>query len=82
MVISHTLLECYKEDVVVQAAIQTICTTCYPSTFRRQLIDFACQIVSSGNQIILQLMQGTYQNIHAEKLWQLCNSKNLIPVPL
>jgi hypothetical protein len=80
MVISHTLFECYKEDVVKQVDIPTISVTCYPSTFRRRLIDFACQIVSSSNRIALQLMKGVYQNIQAEKLWQLCNIINLKPL--
>ena len=82
MVISHTLFECYKEDVIKQVDIPTISVTCYPSTFRRRLIDFACQIVSSSNRIVLQLMKDVYQNIHAEKLWQLCNNDSLIPIPL
>jgi len=82
MAISHSLFECYKEDVVKNADIPTISITCYPSTFRRRLIDFACQVVSSGNKIVLQLMEGVYQSINAEKLWQLCHSEDLIPIPL
>ena len=82
MVIAHTLYESYKEDVVNEAGIQHINSRCYPTTFRRNFIDFAAQIVSSGNSISLSVMACVRDNLNLDALWELSRSMNLVPVPL
>jgi len=81
MAISHTLYESYKADVVNESPIDHIGQNCYPNTFRRNLIDFAVQIVSSGKKIALHVMKGVWDNLYIDKLWQLCNTKDRIPIP-
>ncbi len=82
MLISHTLNECYRKDVVNEADIQHVNINCYPATFRRNMIDFAVQIVSKGHSISLQVMKGVSENLDVFKLWELCHSKERIPIPL
>ncbi|MEA3438140.1 MAG: hypothetical protein U9R43_16875, partial [Thermodesulfobacteriota bacterium] len=78
----HTLYESYKEDVVNEAGIQNIKARCYPTTFRRVLIDFAAQIVSGGNSISLSVMACIRTNLKLDTLWELSRGNNLVPVPL
>jgi hypothetical protein len=73
-VITHFLCECYKEDV----AHDVVQVTCYPTTFRRKLIDFAAKIVGTGNRIILQVSEAVWDGNRIWQLWQRCNR----PVPL
>jgi hypothetical protein len=73
-VITHFLCECYKEDV----AHDVVSVTCYPTTFRRKLIDFAAKIVGTGNRIILQVSEAIWDGNRIWQLWQRCNK----PVPL
>jgi hypothetical protein len=72
--ITHFLCECYKEDV----AYDVVPVTCYPTTFRRKLIDFAAKIVGTGNRIILQVSEAIWDGNKIWQLWQRCNR----PVPL
>lgn len=81
MLIAHTLFESYKEDVVNKAEVPHINVHCYPATFRRILIDFAAQIVSSGNSISLHVMSGIWNELKIDVLWELCHRKRK-PVPL
>ena len=78
MLISHFLYESYKEDIVNN--IVEININCYPSTFRRLLIDFASKVASTGNYIKFQIMQGVWKNLNFDVLWERCNAKQLIPV--
>jgi len=73
-VITHFLLECYKEDVTHDI----VPVKCYPTTFRRKLIDFAAKIVGTGNRIILQVSKAVWDGNKIYQLWQRCNN----PVPL
>jgi hypothetical protein len=73
-VITHFLCECYKEDVTHDV----IPVTCYPTTFRRKLIDFAAKIIGTGNRIILQVSETVWDGNKIWQLWQRCNR----PVPL
>ena len=82
MVTAHTLYESYKEDVVNKADIPHITARCYPTTFRRVLIDFAAQIVTSGNSITLLIMSCVRNNLNLDVLWGLFRGKHLVPVPL
>jgi hypothetical protein len=82
MVIAHTLNESYKTDIVNNCDITHIHINCYPKTFRRNMIDFAVQIVSSAKEISLQVMLGVWKNLNIMKLWELCNSKNMVPIPI
>jgi hypothetical protein len=82
MIIAHMLNESYKTDVVNKSGITHIHLNCYPKTFRRNMIDFAVQIVSSGHEIFLSVMNGLWENLHIRKLWELCNLKNRVPIPI
>lgn len=82
MLIGHTLLECYKADVVNKVDIPHIHLNCYPATFRRNLIDFAAQVVSSGGSITLQVMKGVWENLRIGVLWNLCQSTERVPIPI
>lgn len=73
-VITHFLCECYKEDV----AHDVVPVGCYPTTFRRRLIDFAAKIVGTGNRIIVQVSEAVWDSNRILQLWQRCNT----PVPL
>jgi hypothetical protein len=82
MLIGHTLLECFKADVVTEADIPHIHPNCYPTTFRRNLIDFAVQVVASGGSNTLQVMKGVWENLRTGVLWNLCQSKKRVPIPI
>jgi len=82
MLIGHTLLECYKADVVNETDMPHIHLNCYPATFRRNLIDFAAQVVASGRSITLQVMKGVWGNLRIGVLWNLCQSKERVPIPI
>ena len=82
MLIGHTLTESYKVDVIREADIPHIHLNCYPQTFRRNLLDFAVQIVSSGGSITLQVMKGVWDTLRIGVLWNECQSKERIPIPL
>jgi len=73
-VITHFLLECYKEDV----SHDVVPVKCYPTTFRRKLIDFAAKIVGTGNRNILQVSNSVWEVNKIQQLWERCNN----PVPL
>jgi hypothetical protein len=81
-VIGHTLLECYKADVVTEADIPHIHLNCYPTTFRRNLIDFAVLVVASGGSNTLQVMKGVWENLRIGVLWNLCQCKKRVPSPI
>ena len=68
--ISHLLYEAYKRDV----AQDIIPENCYPTTFRRQLVDFAAKIVQTGNRFVLQVSAAIYHNLKIEKIWELSGS--------
>lgn len=70
MTISHVLYEAYKRDV----SKDVIPISCYPNTFRRQLIDFAVKIVKKSNRFVLQVSKTIYNNLNIEKLWELSGS--------
>ena len=44
--------------------------------------DFAVQIVSKGHSISLQVMKGVSENLDIFRLWELCQLKDSIPIPL
>ncbi len=70
MGISHFLYEAYKRDV----SKDIIPESCYPTTFRRQLIDFAAKIVRKSNRFVLQVSEVIYTNLNIEKIWELSGS--------
>ena len=70
MTISHIFYEAYKRDV----SKDVIPISCYPNTFRRQLIDFAVKIVKKSNRFVLQVSETIYNNLNIEKLWELSGS--------
>ena len=67
MIISYFLHVAYKYDV----ASEVIPLTSYPTTFRRQLIDFAAKIISTGGEYILKVTQVIYDHLNIRKIWEL-----------
>lgn len=76
MLISYFLVAAYKYDV----ASEIIPLTCYPTTFRRHLIDFAVKIISSGGKFILKVTRLVYDHLNVKRIWDLVNTP--APIPL
>ena len=76
MIISYFLHVAYKYDVTSEI----IPLTSYPTTFRRQLIDFAAKIVSTGGEFMLKVTQVIYNHLNISKIWEL--SGTVPPIPL
>jgi len=74
LLITYLVVAAYKYDV----ASGIISITCYPTTFRRQMIDFAVKIISSGGKYILKVTQIIYDQLNIKRLWELVNA----PEPL
>jgi hypothetical protein len=77
LVFAHFLFESYKRDV----ASDVLPVASYPTTFRRQLIDFAAKIVTHSGQIILKVTTSIYNRIKILELWERCQSPPVI-VPI
>ena len=75
-VISHFLYEAFKCDVTHDI----IPKTCYPTTFRRRLIDFAVKVISSSGQFILKVVQTIYDSLNLETVWERVATPVPIPV--
>ena len=76
MLISYFLQVAYKYDV----AAELLPLTSYPTTFRRQLIDFAAKIVASGGEFILKVTQLIYDHLNIRKIWELSGAPPPIPI--
>ncbi len=74
MVIAHFMFEAYRLDV----ASCVIPGRCYPSTFRRTLIDFAAKIIRRSGKVILKVTTTVWEQINVEELWQRCNNPHPI----
>lgn len=66
LVVGFFLYECFKEDVCRPA----VALTSYPTTVRRQVIDFAAKIVRRGRQAVLKVTQATWDNLRISELWE------------
>ena len=73
MAISHFIYEAYKRDVTTDV----IPASCYPTTFRRQLVDFAAKVVRKNNRFVLQVCDAIYDNLNIDKMWELSGSPPL-----
>jgi len=71
MLIGHFLMSSYNRDIV-ESEIIPINKSSRPQTIRRCLIDFAAQIVSTGNTIRLQVMKGVQKAMNLIRLWEYC----------
>ena len=67
LLITHFLFESYKHDVTHEV----IPIASYPNTFRRQLLDFAAKVISTGGEFILKINRFIYANLNIQKLWEL-----------
>lgn len=76
MVIAHFLTEAYRQDV----AVDTLPQRCYPTTFRRTVIDFAAKIIKTGGRVILKVTQTVWNQTNIESLWERCNAPQAILV--
>lgn len=77
MLISYFLFESYKSDISEEIDLDRV-KSMYPDTFRRKFIDFAGNIVKTGNEIILKIVDRIYKELRVDKLWELC--QNSIPI--
>jgi hypothetical protein len=75
-VVSHFLYEAFKHDVTHDIIPQT----CYPTTFRRRVIDFAVKVISSGGQFILKVVQTVYDDLKLDAVWERIAAPEPIPV--
>ena len=75
-VFGHFLYEAYKHDVTHDI----IPATCYPTTFRRRLVDFAAKVVSSGGRFTLKVVQSVYDGLKLETVWERIAVPKPIPV--
>ena len=74
MVIAHFMSESYRIDV----AFSALPKRCYPTTFRRNLIDFAAKIIKTGGKVILKVTASLWNQLNIEQLWMRCNNPNPI----
>lgn len=74
LVFVHILFESYKRDVTADL----LPIVSYPTTFRRQLIDFAAKIVTHSGQIILKVTTSIYNRLKILELWERCQSPPVI----
>lgn len=65
LMISHFLYEAYKSDVT-QNVIES---NCYPTTFRRTMIDFAVKIISRSGRYILKVSNEIFDRLNLQELW-------------
>lgn len=70
LMISHILYESYKVDVTESI----IPSSCYPTTFRRMMIDFAVKIVSKAGQYILKVSEVIFETLKLQEIWNRINS--------
>jgi hypothetical protein len=66
LMISHFLYEAYKCDVTQNV----IPANCYPTTFRRTMIDFAAKIISRGGQYILKVSTELFESLNLREIWR------------
>ena len=66
MLMAHVLYEAYKHDVTFDVCPKE----CYPTTFRRTMIDFAVKLISKGGRIILGVTRALIDQIKMKTLWR------------
>jgi hypothetical protein len=67
MVIAFFLFESFKRDVVADVLPEL--ATCYATTLRRTVVDFAAKLVRKAGQIVLKISRGTMEALNFQKLW-------------
>jgi len=72
---AFTLYEAFKRDL----AAADLPVTCYPTRFRRTVIDLAAKVVATGGRRILRYAQATYDALHLETLWKRMQHPPSIP---
>jgi len=75
MLIAFLLFESFKQDVLKDV----IPVTSYATTVRRQFIDIAAKIVTTGHRIILKVSRTVMETLQFATLWNLCNDP--VPIP-
>lgn len=76
MAISFFIFESFKED----ADSPAIAITWYAQTFRRRLLDFAGQIVSSGRRLKIKINTAIIEQLDFPRLWEA--STTAVPIGL
>ena len=75
MLIDFFLFESFQQDVLKDG----IPVTSYATTVRRQFIDIAAKIVTTGHRIILKVSRTVMETLQFATLWNLCNDPAPIP---
>jgi len=76
MLTAFGLYEAFKRDLDLEA----LSATCYPTRFRRTVIDIAAKVVATGGRIILRCAQAAYDTLHLDRLWKRVQHPPPIPV--
>jgi len=70
MLLSFFLYECFKKDV----AADLTAPQCYPSTFRRKMIDIGAKIIRTSGMIIMKVNRALFNRLNLDVIWTRCNS--------
>ena len=65
MLIGFFLFEAYKED----ALEGVVPVTCYATTVRRRVVDFAAKVTRSGGEIVLKIPEAVFEAAQAQLVW-------------
>ncbi len=65
LMISHFFDEAYQSDITEPL----IPSSCYPTTFRRTMIDFAVKIVSRGGRYLLKVSRVIFEMRNIQEIW-------------
>jgi hypothetical protein len=74
MLMGYNMLEFFKRDVLGDH----VKCAAYPTTVRRQFIDFAAKFVRTGRRLIMKVTKATMERLDLKVLWERCQA----PVPL
>lgn len=75
MLTAFTLYEAFKRDL----AVEGLPVTCYPTRFRRTLIDLAAKVVTTSGRRLLRFAQAAYDALGLDTLWE--RVQQVTPLP-
>lgn len=77
MVLAFFIYQSFIEDTVTPV-LPEFTLKSYVTTIRRNIIDIAGKIVSSGREIILKIQEKTFYLLKLKDIWRLCNAPPLM----
>ncbi len=75
--IGHSMLESFKQDVC-SVCEERVSPVSYPTTVRRQVIDFAGKIVDHSHKITLKVSEFVSKKLNIQEMWIRCQNPCLI----